>query len=120
MSFKWCLKQKMAEKGIWRATDLTKLLNAYGIDISSSMVSRIVDKIPEKINTKVFFAICDILKCSPHEILIFEPTSIQIDVLSKVVGDDIGIKPGPKPKRKTNIQDDIPNYILGPKGGVIK
>lgn len=118
MSFKWKLKEKMAEKGIWRCTDLTKLLNAHGVKITSSMVTIIVDKMPERINTRVLDAICDILECTPSDILIHIPSGKNAEKLLKVVGEDVGIKPGPKP-RKRNISKDVPDSVLGPKGSVI-
>jgi DNA-binding Xre family transcriptional regulator len=118
MSFKWRLKEKMAESGIWRCTDLTKLLNAHGINITSSMVTLIVDRMPERINTKVLDAICDILECTPADILVHIPSGKNAEKLRKAVGDDIGIKPGPKPRKKTN-SSDVPDSVLGPKGSVI-
>tara|TARA_B100000965_G_C19344702_1_gene649008 strand:+ start:240 stop:599 length:360 start_codon:yes stop_codon:yes gene_type:complete len=119
MSFQWKLREKMAEKGIWRCTDLTKLLNAYGVNISVSMVTRIVDKMPERINTKVLDALCDILECQSSEIMVHTPTNISINQLVKASGEEYGIKPGPKPKKKTKTSD-VPINILGPKGGVIR
>lgn len=109
----------MAQKGIWKCTDLTKLLNAYGINISVSMVTRIVEKMPERINTQMLDALCDILDCSPSEILIHKPSNITIESLVKASGENIGIKPGPKPKKLTS-NIELPVDILGPKGGVIR
>lgn len=109
----------MAQKGIWKSTDLTKLLNAYGINISVSMVSRIVEKMPDRINTQVLDAICDILECTSSEIMVHIPSNITIESLVKVSGENLGIKPGPKPKKATNCIN-IPSNILGPRGGVIK
>lgn len=116
--FKWKLKEKMAEKGIWRCTDLTKLLNAHGINITSSMVTIIVDKMPERINTKVLDALCDILECSPSDILVHTSSGKNAENLLKAVGNEIGIKPGPKPRNKST-GSEVPASILGPKGGVI-
>jgi DNA-binding Xre family transcriptional regulator len=118
MSFKWCLKEKMAENGIWKCTDLTKLLKAYGFNISPSMVSRIVEKKPDRINTEMLDALCDILKCSLADIMVHTPSSITIDNLIKASGDNIGIKPGPKPK-KSKTSQETPSSVLGPRGGVI-
>lgn len=119
MAFEWKLREKMAEKGIWRCTDLTKLLNTYGINISVSMVTRIVDKIPERINIKVLDGLCDILECQPSEIMVHVPTNVTINHLVKASGEDYGIKPGPKQKKDIS-SSSIPANILGPKGGVIK
>ena len=118
MSFKWKLKEKMAEKGIWRCTDLTRLLNAHGINITSSMVTLIVDRMPDRINTKVLDAICDILECTPSDILVHIPSGKTAEQLLEVAGNDIGIKPGPKPRKKSN-SPDVPGCVLGPRGSVI-
>lgn len=119
MSFKWCLKAKMAEKGIWRCTDLQKLLKSYGFNMSVSMVTRIVEKMPERINTQMLDALCDILHCSPSDIMVHTQSNVTLESLVKVAGESIGIKPGPKPQ-KPSANLEIPPDILGPRGGIIK
>lgn len=118
MSFKWKLKEKMAEKGIWRCTDMTKFLNAYGINVSVSMVTRMVEKIPERMNIQVLDALCDILECNPSDIMIHIPSGVNAEILVKASGENIGVKPGPKPNKGVD-SSAVPNSILGPKGGVI-
>lgn len=119
MSLSWKLREQMAKKGIWRCTDFTKLLNQYGIRMSVSAVTRMVEKLPERIDTKVMNAICDILDCPPTDLFGYEASGRNAEILSKAVGDNLKIKPGPKRKNKSNY-DDTPDYILGPEGGVIK
>ena len=119
MSLSWKLREHMAKKGIWRCTDLAKLLNQYGIRMSVSAVTRLVEKLPERLDTKVMEALCDLLDCPPTDLFGYISSGRNAELLAKAVGENLKIKPGPKPKNKMSC-DDIPDYILGPEGGVIK
>ena len=52
------------------------------------------------------------------DILVHVPSGKTVEQLLKVVGEEIGIKPGPKPHKRKETSD-IPSSILGPKGSVI-
>jgi DNA-binding Xre family transcriptional regulator len=69
MVVRWNLRQRMAEKGMFATTDLIAPLRERGIEISRQMVHRVVTKTPQRINTDLLAALCDILDCTPNDLL---------------------------------------------------
>lgn len=65
----WHLRQLMAAKGMFQTTDLMEPLHERGIGLSRQMVHRIVTKPPQRINTDLLAALCDILDCTPSDLL---------------------------------------------------
>ena len=65
---RWNLRQIMAENGIF-ATDLVEPLHERGIELSRQMVHRIVTKTPQRINLDLLAALCDILGCTPNDLI---------------------------------------------------
>jgi DNA-binding Xre family transcriptional regulator len=66
---RWNLRQLMAENGMFATTDLLEPLHERGIEISRQMVHRVVTKAPQRINTDLLAALCDILDCTPNDLL---------------------------------------------------
>ncbi len=69
LSMRWHLRQLMAAKGMFQTTDLMEPLHERGIELSRQMVHRIVTKSPQRINTELLAALCDILDCTPADLL---------------------------------------------------
>ena len=69
VSYQWRLRQVMAERGIFTATELVPLLVERGIDLSASQVHRLVSGIPERLSLPVLAALCDILDVTPAELI---------------------------------------------------
>jgi DNA-binding Xre family transcriptional regulator len=69
LSMLWHLRQLMAAKGMFQTTDLVEPLHQRGIELSRQMVHRIVTKPPHRINTDLLAALCDILDCTPSDLL---------------------------------------------------
>lgn len=65
----WHLRQLMAAKGMFQTTDLIEPLRERRIEITRQMVHRIVTKPPQRINTDLLAALCDILDCTPSDLL---------------------------------------------------
>lgn len=65
----WHLRQLMATKGMFQTTDLVEPLHERGVEISRQMIHRIVTKPPQRINTDLLAALCDILDCTPSDLL---------------------------------------------------
>lgn len=65
----WHLRQLMAAKGMFQTTDLMEPLHERGVELSRQMVHRIVTKPPQRINTDLLAALCDILDCTPADLL---------------------------------------------------
>lgn len=65
----WNIRSLMAEQGMFKTVDLAKPLKDRGINLSRSMIYNIVSGTPKRINTDLLAALCDILKCSPNDLL---------------------------------------------------
>jgi len=48
--YKWNLRQIMAEKGLWKTSELAPLLAARGVTLSSARVYRLVANAPERLS----------------------------------------------------------------------
>ena len=66
---RWNLRQLMAENGMFATTDLVEPLHERGVEISRQMVHRVVTKTPQRINVDLLAALCDILGCTPNDLL---------------------------------------------------
>lgn len=66
---RWNLRQVMAENGMFATTDLVEPLHQRGVEISRQMVHRVVTKPPQRINLDLLAALCDILGCTPNDLL---------------------------------------------------
>lgn len=71
IGYKWNLRTVMAQRNLWKSTELMPLLKSRGITLSESQVYRPVTGSPERIPARTFAALCDILDCSPNDL--FEP-----------------------------------------------
>lgn len=71
IGYRWNLRQVMAERNLWKTTELLPLLRSRGINLSNAQVHRLVTGTPERIPAHTFAALCDILDCTPNDL--FEP-----------------------------------------------
>jgi len=69
LGYAWHLRRLMAEHGMFATTDLQPLLAERGITLSSVQVYRLVAQVPERLNLNVLVALCDILGCSPSDLI---------------------------------------------------
>lgn len=86
MGVRWHLRELMAAKGMFMTTDLAPHLVERGIDLSREQVYRLVTQQPERLNVYVMAALCDILDCSPNDLL--EPVVENATGRKKAVGED--------------------------------
>ncbi len=71
IGYRWRLRQLMAQRNLWKTTDLIPLLRSRGVNLSPAQVHRLVTSTPERIPARTFAALCDILDCGPGDL--FEP-----------------------------------------------
>ena len=71
IGYRWNLRQLMAQRNLWKTTELLPLLKSRGINLSNAQVYRLVTGTPERIPAQTFAALCDILDCTPNDL--FEP-----------------------------------------------
>ncbi|MBG0741132.1 helix-turn-helix transcriptional regulator [Paeniglutamicibacter antarcticus] len=69
VSYQWRLREVMATRGIFTASDLFPLLAQRGIELSSVQVWRLVTQVPERLSLPVLAALCDILDVTPAELI---------------------------------------------------
>ncbi|WP_139007405.1 helix-turn-helix domain-containing protein [Arthrobacter crystallopoietes] len=70
-SITWNIRQLMAAKGLFHTTDMVPLLAERGIKLSREQVYRLVTSTPARLNLEVLAAFCDILGCTPNDLISF-------------------------------------------------
>lgn len=69
VGYSWQLRDLMARNRIRTATELVPLLHDRGISLSASQVHRLVSGTPERLSLQVLSALCDILECTPADLV---------------------------------------------------
>ncbi len=65
----WKLRQVMAAREMFATSDLVPLLAQRGVSLSRQYVHRLVTTPPQRINTDLLAALCDILECTAADLL---------------------------------------------------
>jgi DNA-binding Xre family transcriptional regulator len=94
VGYHWHLRRLMAERGMFATTDLVPLLAQRGVSLSREQVYRLVVGVPERLNLAALAALCDILDCSPAELV--EPYA---DAPGSAKGGSAGTAPPTRPRR---------------------
>ncbi|WP_460062645.1 helix-turn-helix domain-containing protein [Streptomyces sp. YKOK-I1] len=84
MGYQWRLRQLMAEKEMFQTSDLVPLLAERGVTLSREQVYRLVTQPPQRMSMDTLVALCDILQCTPNDLIKPEVVNTQF---RKVVGD---------------------------------
>lgn len=90
LTMRWNLRQVMASKGMFQTTDLIEPLRERGIELSRQMIHRVVTKTPQRINTDLLAALCDILECTPNDLLELQIEQVRPAVAVNDHGTGIG------------------------------
>ena len=69
VEMQWSLRQMMATHGLYQTSELVPLLAERGVTLSREHVYRLVTKTPQRLNMEVLAALCDILDCTPNDLL---------------------------------------------------
>ena len=77
MGIRWHLRLRMAEKDMFHTSDLVPLLAERGIALSREQVFRLVTQPPQRLSMDVLAALCDILSCSPNDLIEVEAVGEQ-------------------------------------------
>ena len=73
---KWNLRLAAANRGIWKASELQKMLAARGMVISAGKMSGLWSGHPNTIRLEELDVICAVLGCEPGELLLPEPGKV--------------------------------------------
>ena len=69
MTIRWHLRELMATRGMYMTSDLVPLLAERGVQLSREQVYRLVTQQPERLNMYVLAALCDLLACTPADLI---------------------------------------------------
>ncbi|MFE4370570.1 helix-turn-helix domain-containing protein [Streptomyces sp. NPDC056835] len=72
----WNLRLKAAERGIWKSTEMRRLLAEAGLEISAGKMSALWTGTPTSIRLDDLDVICTVLDCEPTALLIREPEKV--------------------------------------------
>jgi DNA-binding Xre family transcriptional regulator len=73
---KWNLRLAAANRGIWKASELQKMLAARGMVISAGKMSGLWSGSPNTVRLDELDVICAVLGCEPGELLLPEPGKV--------------------------------------------
>jgi putative transcriptional regulator len=71
----WNLRLAAAQRGIWRSSDLRRLLAEAGLEISAGKMSHLWSGRPISIRLDDLDVICGVLGCEPGELLVRDPVA---------------------------------------------
>jgi DNA-binding Xre family transcriptional regulator len=69
----WNLRLAAAQRGIWRSSDLRRLLAAAGLEISAGKMSHLWSGQPVSVRLDDLDVICGVLGCEPGDLLVRDP-----------------------------------------------
>lgn len=87
VSMRWNVRQVMASRGIFQTSELVSLLEKRGIHLTRQYVHRVVTTAPQRINTDLLAALCDILDCTAADLLQLEVAETAGTDAPKAVGE---------------------------------
>ncbi|MEV6173828.1 helix-turn-helix transcriptional regulator [Streptomyces sp. NPDC051954] len=96
MGIRWNLRKLMAMHEMFQTTDLVPLLAERGVHLSREQVFRLVTQPPQRLSMDTLAALCDILGCTPNDLIEVEAVNAQVP---KAVGDETA--PLPQVRRTT-------------------
>jgi putative transcriptional regulator len=71
----WSLRLAAAQRGIWRSSDLRRLLGEAGLEISAGKMSHLWSGRPISIRLDDLDIVCAVLDCEPGDLLIRDPAA---------------------------------------------
>lgn len=74
---RWNLRLASANRGIWKASELQRMLAEHGLKISAGKMSGLWSGEPASIKLEDLNIICAVLGCGVEELLIPQPEKVQ-------------------------------------------
>jgi DNA-binding Xre family transcriptional regulator len=78
MGIRWNLRKLMADRGMFQTTDLVPELAERGIHLSREQVFRLVTQTPQRLSMDALAALCDILQCTPNDLIGVEAVNAEV------------------------------------------
>jgi len=73
---KWNLRLAAANRGIWKASELQRMLAAHGLPVSAGKMSGLWSGNPASVKLNELDVICAVLGCGIGELLLPEPGKV--------------------------------------------
>ena len=101
---RWNLRMRAAERGIWKSTQMRRLLGEAGLEISAGKMSALWIGDPVTVRLDDLDVICSVLECSPADLLIREPEAVAARRPAKAAA-EAGPRPAvtPRPGRHRSV-----------------
>ena len=93
---KWNLRLVAANKGIWKSTELRRMLAEAGLEVSAGKMSALWTGNPTTVRLDDLDVICSVLGCTPADLLLPEPDKVDARrpaPQADVVGSTVAITP---------------------------
>lgn len=104
MGYRWHLRQVMAARGMFATTELVPLLAERGVVLSREQVYRLVVGTPERLSLPTLAALCDILGCTPTDLIEVVAEPRRLKAAAAGVGDAPAA--GRRPRRARIVPDE--------------
>lgn len=101
MGYHWNLRKLMAQRELFQTSDLVPLLAERGIHLSREQVYRLVTQPPQRMAMDTLVALCDILECTPNDLIELEVANAQV---TKAADGTTGTRTGRPQARRTTIR----------------
>jgi putative transcriptional regulator len=92
----WNLRMVAAQRGVWRASDLRRLLAEAGLEISGGKMSYLWSGQPISVRLDDLEVICRVLDCDPGELLLREAATSKPEQPSTQAAASTAIRPAPR------------------------
>ncbi|WP_326615616.1 helix-turn-helix transcriptional regulator [Streptomyces decoyicus] len=102
MGYQWHLRELMAGRQMFQTTDLVGPLAERGITLSREQVFRLVTQPPQRLSMDTLAALCDILHCTPGDLIEIQVVNEQ---LRKTAG-EVSDRPLPAARRTTVLRPE--------------
>ncbi len=100
ITYRWLLRERMAERGMFKTTEIIPLLAERGITLSATQAYRLVTSTPERLSLPVLAALCDALECSPDDFIAVEAAApAQRRAAGERLGDIVALRNTIRPHR---------------------
>jgi putative transcriptional regulator len=84
MTWKWRLRQVMADRGIWSGAELGRLMEQKaGYKLSAPSLSALLTEHPKQMKAQTMDALCTALDCTPADLWQHTPSLIQVEPLEQ-------------------------------------
>ena len=93
MGYRWRLRDLMADQQMFQTSNLVPLLAERGITLSREQVYRLVTQPPQRLSMDVLVALCDILGCSPNDLIEPEVVNQQVRKTVGAESDSLSVEP---------------------------